>query len=82
GDQAKQRAFTILACLRQQEILSEIDYQDKSLKGQMRQADKLGFKYVAILGEEELNKQIVILRNMQNNTQREIPIEQLAKEIV
>lgn len=81
GEEAKQLAFKILLSLRRQGISSEIDYQNKSLKGQMRLADKLGFEYVAILGEEELKKQTVVLRDMQNKSQQEVKIDNLAKRL-
>ena len=81
GDEARRSAFKILDNLREQGICSDMDYLDKSLKGQMRQADKLGFKYVAILGEEELKKQTLILRDMQHKSQKEVRVDDLAKEI-
>lgn len=79
GDEARQLAFSILRSLREQGIFCEMDYYNKSLKGQMRQADKLGAKYVAILGETELKKEVVILRDMQNKRQKEVKIDKLAE---
>ena len=81
GEKPKQTAFKILYSLRQQGIFAEINYQDKSLKGQMRLADKLGFKYVAILGEEELGQQTIVLRDMQGQSQKLIKISNLVKEL-
>ena len=81
GEEPRQAAFKLLHSLRESGIPSEMDYQDKSLKGQMRLADKLGLKYVAIFGEEELKKQTVILRDMRNKSQREIRIDNLDKEL-
>lgn len=81
GNEAKELAFKTLSALREQGLPCQMDYQDKSLKGQMRQADKLGAKYVAILGPEELKKQIVILRDMQNKSQKEVNINGLAEEV-
>ncbi len=81
GEEARREAFKKLRSLRQRGIWCEMDYLDKSLKGQMRLADKSGFKYAAILGEEELKKGTVILRDMQNKLQREIKLEQLDGEL-
>jgi len=81
GDEARQLAFKILHSLREQGIFCEMDYHNKSLKGQMRQADKLRAKYVAILGETELKKKVVILRDMQNKSQKEVKIDKLAGEL-
>jgi len=81
GEEPKQLAFKLLHTLRTQGISSEMDYQNKSLKGQMRMADKLGVKYVAILGEEEMKEQVVILRNMQNKSQKKVQIDSLIDEL-
>jgi len=47
----------------------------------MRLAHKLGVKYTVIMGEEELLKDSVILRNMQTKEQKEIRIDSLVKEL-
>ncbi|NQT00309.1 MAG: histidine--tRNA ligase [Candidatus Omnitrophica bacterium] len=81
GPEAKHEAFRLLCSLRKQNLPCDIDYTDKSLKGQMRQADRLKAKFVAILGEVELKKQTVILRDMRNQQQKEIKISQLPEEL-
>ena len=81
GKEVKEEAAKALDLLRRKNIPAEIDYLDKSLKAQMRGADKLGAKYVAILGEEELKKQVVILRNMQEKSQKEVSLDKLAEEL-
>jgi histidyl-tRNA synthetase len=47
----------------------------------MRQAKKLGADYAVILGEEELKKDGVVLRDMKNKGQREIKIAKLVGEL-
>jgi histidyl-tRNA synthetase len=47
----------------------------KSLKSQMRHADAIGASYVLILGEEELQKNVILVRNMQSGTQSEVPLD-------
>ena len=81
GEGPKQTAVKVVADLRKQGIASEIDYLDKSLKGQLRLADRLGAKFTAILGEDELAKGVITLRNMQTKNQREVAIEHLSREI-
>lgn len=81
GEEARQLAFKILRLLRTQGISSEMDYQNKSLKGQMRLADKLGCKYVVILGEEELKKEKAILRDMQDKSQKEVKFDNLVEAL-
>lgn len=81
GEEAKRTAFKVLDSLRAKGIAATAGYQDSSLKAQMRQANKLGARYVAILGSEELTKKTIILRDMQNKTQEEIPIDKLFEEL-
>lgn len=77
GKDSKQDAFRIAHQLHLERIRTEFDYEEKSLKSQMRRADKLGAQYVLILGEEELKKGRAALRNMANQSQEEIPLEDL-----
>lgn len=77
GKDGKQDAFRIAHQLHLERIRVEFDYEEKSLKSQMRRADKLGALYVLILGEEELKKGRAVLRNMANQSQEEIPLENL-----
>ena len=77
----KLRAFKLLQEVRKAGLSTDIDYSSKSLKAQMRLAHKLGVKYTVIMGEEELLKDSVILRNMQTKEQKEIRIDSLVKEL-
>ena len=53
----------------------------RSLKSQMKQADKLGAAYVLIVGEAELATGRAILRNMETKVQQELPLESLVEKI-
>lgn len=74
GKKAEEVAFKILDKLRSRGISSEKDYEPKSLKSQMRKADKYNVKYVMILGDDEINKGTLILKNMRDGKQEEIEI--------
>lgn len=74
GDAAQQRAFTLMHQLQRQGIRAEIDYQGRSLKAQMRRADKLGASLVLIVGEDELARGVGQLRVMSDSSQREIAL--------
>jgi histidyl-tRNA synthetase len=67
--------------LHQEGIWAELDYEAKSLKSQMRRADKLKARYALILGEEELKKGKAALRDMANKSQEEISIEGLVQAL-
>ncbi len=75
GDAAMERIPLLLHKLRARGIAVETDYLGKSLKSQMRQADRLGAAYVGILGEDELNDGVILLRNMETKAQTKVPLE-------
>ncbi len=72
GEEAQRRAFILLQELRDVRVWAEADYGGKSLKSQMRRADKMKSSYVIILGEEELKKEVAVLRDMATKGQEEI----------
>jgi histidyl-tRNA synthetase len=77
GKGAEEEAYRLANQLHLVGIHAEFDYEGKSLKSQMRRADKLKARYVLILGEEELKKGKAVLRNMADKSQEEIPMENL-----
>jgi len=48
----------------------------------MRLAHKIGAKYTLIVGEEELAKNMVTLRNMQTKEQKEVEMDNLIDELI
>jgi len=73
--------FRILESLRKQGIRCDYDYCGKSLKGQLRIKKKKGAKLVAIIGEEEQKKGVVLLKDMKKAAQREVKKEDLIREV-
>ena len=81
GESLYSEAFKLLDSLRNAGIAAEADYDTKSLKAQMRRAEKLGAKFVVIVGEEEFKRGKVILRDMENSIQKEIELKDIIKAI-
>jgi len=81
GEEPYKKGFYLLDQLRKEGISSEIDYESKSLKAQMRVANKLGVRFVAILGEDELEKGIICLRDMSCGSQEEIKLEDFMEKM-
>jgi len=79
GHEAKIQAMKIAAELRKAELATIMATGDKSLKGQMRQANSLGSTNVLILGEQESRNRNVILRDMRNGEQQTIPLAEIAR---
>lgn len=84
GKAATAKALEIVLSLRSKEIYAECDICARSLKAQMKYADKVGAAYTLIIGDNELETGKAQLKNMQNSTQKEIDIngiyEALGKE--
>jgi len=81
GDAPKLTGLGILKHLRDSGIKSEFDHLNRSLKAQMRYADKLGARYTLILGEEELKSREVTVKNMQTSDQETVKIDGVADYI-
>ncbi len=65
--------------LRQEGIYAECDIVGRSLKAQMKYADKIGAKYTVIIGDNELDRQSAVLKNMEDGAQLEVSFEELYK---
>ena len=50
----RKKAFELASLLRQNGVICEIDHMDRSVKAQFKYADKIGAKYVAVIGGNEL----------------------------
>jgi len=68
----KKEAFGLITRIRKLGIPADIDYLGRSLKAQMKQADKSGFIYSIILAEDEMSRGKAVLRNMADSRQTEI----------
>lgn len=82
GERAK--AFGLKLCreLRQSGVAAEMDTLARNIKGQFKYADRLNAKYTLVIGENELDKGVVSLKDMSMSQQREIKIEDIFEEIV
>jgi histidyl-tRNA synthetase len=78
-EEAKIEAMKIASELRKAGIAVIIATGDKSLRGQMRQANSLGIAYALILGEQEISKRNVMLRDMRSGEQKTIPLAEIAR---
>ncbi len=77
GDVAAERAFVLMSRLQAQGLRAEMDYQGKSLKAQMRRADKLGAAHVLILGEDEIRSGQAQLKSMADGSQVAVALDNL-----
>ncbi len=82
GEESKKEGLKLLDELRKAGIPIDTDYENKSLKGAMRKANDLNARYVLIIGEDELKKSVVTLKDMISGEQKEIKQEDIIKEII
>jgi histidyl-tRNA synthetase len=75
GDAAAQKAFELMCLLQKLGLAVEMDYDGKSMKSQMRRADKLACSYTLIIGETELGTNSAPLKEMATGQQTEVPLE-------
>lgn len=78
GEAASVKAQQIIRGLRQRGIRCESDVCGRSVKAQMKYADKLGAKFTAVLGDDELASGTVSLRNMSDGSSVLLPLDALA----
>lgn len=81
GETAQAEGFKLLNSLRQQGLSAAMDFAGRSMKAQMKQANKLGAKYSVILGEDEIAEGVVMLRSMEDSSQAKVPMDQVAEKI-
>jgi histidyl-tRNA synthetase len=81
GEKARDWAFPLVHRLRQKGLSVEIDGESRSLKSQMRRADKLKAAAVLIVGDDELAKGKAVWRNMASKQQEEIGLDKVEAEL-
>ena len=77
----KAEAFKIIDALRDQGISVETDYLDRSVKAQMKYANKINAPYVVILGEDEITSGKVKVKNMADGSETETSVDAIATAI-
>jgi len=82
GEKAQKLAFPYLYQLRQAQISVEMDFSGKSLKSQLKRADKLNSSYTLIIGEKEIEEKHAILRNMQTKVQHDVPLNNFLVQLI
>lgn len=77
GKDAKASAYRIVNELRNADIVVETDYMDRSVKAQMKYANKIGAKNTVIIGADELVNNSARVKNMENGEQVEIALDKI-----
>lgn len=81
GEACLEKAMEITAILRENNVRVAVDYNPKGMKAHMKKADKLNANYCIILGEDELAKGQVVLKNFATREQEEVKVEEILSKI-
>lgn len=81
GDEGFPLILEISYSLRRKGISVEIGLEGRSLRSQMKTADKLGAKYVVMVGGEEIEKGFITLRDMRDGQQEAIDIQMVVSTL-
>lgn len=81
GKEAKRYGLKLLNDLRRSGVPCDTDYEGKSLKAAMRQANDQGATHVLIIGEDELKNNSVTLKDMLSGEQKEIGTDKIIEEL-
>ncbi len=79
GDDARVKAFELVSMLRKSGVIADTDYMNRGIKAQFKYADKLGARFVAVIGSDELSRGAVKLKNMLSGEEKEVPCQELAE---
>jgi histidyl-tRNA synthetase len=66
NDSFQNECLKVISYLRENGISAENDLSGRSFKSQLKYANKMGFKYLMVIGETEVNSGIFSLKNMAN----------------
>jgi histidyl-tRNA synthetase len=80
--EARLRAMKLASALRSEGVACDLDYAERSAKGQFRQADRSGAAYAAILGEDELARGLCTVRDMSSGVERTVSVADGVKELL
>jgi len=82
NDEAKKYGFKISLLLKQFNIKSKCNIEDKSLKAQLREANKLNYNYCLIIGKDEIYKGCVIFKDMINSKEKLINVKPVLTSVI
>jgi histidyl-tRNA synthetase len=82
GSEAKAEAYKIVNQLKNAGIIVETDYMDRSVKAQMKYANKIGSKNTVIIGADELAANKANIKNMETGEQTEVALDLIVEHFI
>jgi len=81
GEEAHRRMPVIINDLRQSGVRADMSYGHRGLKGSMKAADRAGARFALVIGEDELAKSIVQVKDLHEGEQTAVPLDQVVQEV-
>jgi len=81
GNDVRPTMINLAEELRSNDIRTSFDYLRRSIKAQMREANKLGAQYAIIIGEDELKDKSVIIKDLSTSNQEKITLDSVQKHM-
>ncbi len=82
GDEMRKNAVSLATELRKSGVKVEMDLMRRSVQKSLQYADKKGMKKVIILGSDEWEKGMVVIKDMEKGEQKEVKKEELPNNII
>ncbi len=79
GKEAKASAYQLVSKLRGAGVVVETDYMDRSVKAQMKYANKIGAKNTVIIGADEISNNKAYVKNMETGEQTEVSLDNITE---
>ncbi len=77
-ERSREWAFAQCSELRARGISTELDYLERSVKAQLREANRLNAKFVVVIGENEIQRGSAKLKNMSTGEERAISLDRFS----
>lgn len=81
GENAQAEGFKLLNSLRRAGLSAAMDFAGRSMKAQMKQANKLNASYAIILGDDEIAEGVAMVRSMSDSSQEKIALESVVEKV-
>ncbi len=75
GEDAAKKSLELTEKLREENVLAQCDIVGRSLRAQMKYADKIGARYSVVIGDDDMAKNLVVIKNMTSGEKRETTID-------
>lgn len=81
-EEQKPFAFAITTSLRMLGLIADMDYQNRTLKANFKQAERLNSRFMLIIGEDEVKNNYITIKDMKNKTEEKVENTKVLEYII